>query len=265
MPDPNNPLSYIGQSNDPSLKDRAIGTNTALQNLRGGLAQISPQSAQDRRLSSQEAQQAETLERLKAYNVLANTAAGLNLNIDDPNYREQQTANREADLAYKLAQAADLAAGVGLWHTGEGGSFLEQFSPRNQLMLGGLRGALEAEAGVPKEKLSQGAGTQITKKAPTVGPDAVPIGNIQQTTTVVDKDEGRTVTQPLLQGPQPLSIEEKRAQTIRIKNSIMSDGNPFPKNGQILDIKKDVANNRYIVDIKIGNTVSQFTIPIVQE
>ena len=265
MPDPNNPLSYIGQSNDPSLKDRAIGTNTALQNLRGGLAQISSQSAQDRRLSSQEAQQAETLERLKAYNVLANTAAGLNLNIDDPNYREQQTANREADLAYKLAQAADLAAGVGLWHTGEGGSFLEQFSPRNQLMSGGLRGALEAAAGVAKEKVTQGAGTQTTYTAPVAGEDKLPIGDIEQRKIVTDVDQDRTVTQPLLQGPQPLGIAEKRAQTIRIKNSIMSDGNPFPKNAQILDIKKDVAKNRYIVDIKIGNTTSQFTIPIVQE
>ena len=265
MPDPNNPLSYIGQSNDPSLKDRAIGTNTALQNLRGGLAQISSQSAQDRRLSSQEAQQAEALERIKAHGVLANTAAGLNLNIDDPNYREHQTAARLADLLYKRAQGAELAAQMGLWQTGEGGSALEQLDPLNPLMIGGLKGVLETAAGVPKEKLSQGAGSEITLKGPVAGEDQLPIGNIQEQTIKKDEDRARTLTQPVVQGPQPLGIEEKRAATIRIKNSIMSDGNPFPKNGQILDIKKDVANNRYIVDIKIGNTVSQFTIPIVQE
>jgi len=65
MPDPNNPLSYIGQSNDPSLKDRAIGTNTALQNLRGGLAQIASQSGYDRQLEAQKGRQARNLEELK--------------------------------------------------------------------------------------------------------------------------------------------------------------------------------------------------------
>ena len=66
MPDPNNPLSYIGQSNDPSLTQRTVDTNRSLQEMRRNLGQIASESGYTRQLEAQKGWQARNLEELKA-------------------------------------------------------------------------------------------------------------------------------------------------------------------------------------------------------
>lgn len=53
MPDPNNPLSYIGASNDPSLTQRTVDTNRSLQEMRRNLGQIASESGYARQLEGQ--------------------------------------------------------------------------------------------------------------------------------------------------------------------------------------------------------------------
>jgi hypothetical protein len=66
MPDPNNPLSYIGQSNDPSLTQRTVDTNRSLQEMRRNLGQIASESGYARQLEAQKGWQERNLEELKA-------------------------------------------------------------------------------------------------------------------------------------------------------------------------------------------------------
>jgi len=147
MPDPNNPLSYIGQSNDPSLTQRTVDTNRSLQEMRRNLGQIASEGGYASRLSTQEAGQARTLERLKAQNVLANTAAGQHMNINDPNYWEQQEKARIAKLANTLAQANLRAVKAGQYNLAPpGANMLEALDPKNLAFYADAMGIREAEA-----------------------------------------------------------------------------------------------------------------------
>ena len=110
LPDPNNPLSYIGQSNDPSLKDRAIGTNTALQNLRGGLAQIASQSGYDRQLEAQKGQAALQKQREmdKANLIRSFITKNIDLGGSDP-YGQLEELRTSENAARNIKTILDLA------------------------------------------------------------------------------------------------------------------------------------------------------------
>ena len=51
MPDPNNPLSYIGASNDPTLGDRVKQSQKSTLDLQRGLGQIAAQGQNERQLA----------------------------------------------------------------------------------------------------------------------------------------------------------------------------------------------------------------------
>jgi len=120
MPDPNNPLSYIGASNDPSLTQRTVDTNRSLQEMRRNLGQIASQGINT--LAQQRSADQAALERVKETGGQTRQSESLRRGIDllgaYPNAAGKLEQDRTTQLADIAARAVANQATGGIFAAG---------------------------------------------------------------------------------------------------------------------------------------------------
>jgi hypothetical protein len=136
------------------------------------------------------------LERLNQQGVLANTAASMHMNINDPNYWEQQKKARIAKLANTLAQAHLRGAQGGLYNLAPPrANFLKALDPENQSFYADPVGVREAEA--RNEALTQQlhGKDKVTLKRILTGPedDRIPAGAFTEEKTEAERGSKATL------------------------------------------------------------------------
>ena len=116
MPDPNNPLSYIGQSNDPSLTQRTVDTNRSLQEMRRNLGQIAATGRWDELTSNIDAASREKVADIGAAATRHGhfTNRGFITPEMSPEMATTQRQITDVDLAKKIAETVHSARQGGL-------------------------------------------------------------------------------------------------------------------------------------------------------
>jgi hypothetical protein len=164
MPDPNNPLSYIGQSNDPTLGTRTVNADKSALNLQMGLAELAKKS-----------QYATTLQQLTNQGNAAiartnrqgrNEAAALSQGLDfnSPDFSVERKAQFDTTQNLNRGRLAELAAGTGQVVVPPAKPTLGNiFAPENALVPGLTPNERTAAAGLPKTKTGAESGTQRQK------------------------------------------------------------------------------------------------------
>ena len=120
MPDPNNPLSYIGASNDPSLTQRTVDTNRSLQEMRRNLGQIAETGRWEELASNIDADARRNVARIQSDAATAGDWIGAGVSPYASPVEQAQTLSniQEAINTERLAsgwrQAAEAGMGIKL-------------------------------------------------------------------------------------------------------------------------------------------------------
>ena len=196
MPDPNNPLSYIGASNDPSLTQRTVDTNRSLQEMRRNLGQIASQSGYDRSLEGFKAGNASALAK---QNNLASLIRGyLTQGIDLPGHSGGRMGERYATdtIAKQLANiAAADAVGAGPFLTP--GMHISELAASDPITLPTTpSGERVARAGQPVTTFNTGTSGKETITNVQLEGDTVPSRGPKKVVTETATKEGTRVKDP---------------------------------------------------------------------
>jgi len=180
-----NPLSIIGNSNDPTLAQRTTDAASSNSAMRNALLQIAAQGRNQRANTS-----------LQGGLTLDNTALGKNLDRQGPNFTANLDARRLSDLAGTDSVTQSNLAGAAL-NLGNLGQFptpqataAETVSPSNTLIPGLPLGVQKSAAqGSDAAKLTGKVSDKVQEKGFEIG--GVKIGGSEVTTTKEKSTEGQ--------------------------------------------------------------------------
>lgn len=223
MPDPNNPLSYIGNSNDPTLKARTEGSAQGAIDLQRGLAQIMSQGQNQRANTTlQGGINATAADRLPFQQAQINPDAPNAATLLDT-ARLTEIANKDSGTNLNNSAGALNRAKFGVGSAAPAGSSANEIqNPALPTMPIARVGDTAAASGVPK--LNSSKGKVIKTEAPVWD---------EKTRRLVKRTETDTVEQKAeTKGP----ISAQRAATLHdaVTKVLTGRGIPF-KTVEILD------------------------------